>query len=593
MSSTIFFFLFIPLLAFILLSVNLIFAPHNPYMEKNSAFECGFSSFLGQNRTQFSISFFVFALLFLLFDLEILLVYPYLVSAYTNGVYGLVIMLMFLLALTLGFAFELGKKALSIDSRQMSNVATLKKSNYVNKVNAAICPLINIKKRSYSTSNNKVNFEVVFYIVKFIWFLYSLAKLIINLFRAPVSFIYNYIWNQIVGVITYSLESSYHYRVLKSIYYEYEFTYSLILSALFIRHSYLSFLNNKHNILNILCFYLACLYGVYNINFFIFFFFLLSSIAILLVLSIITNLTIIYIDKPKGLNLLLAYLCFGVLVLLLGVVLFYLDQGYLKYVLCILYDPNKGPSGPSGPEGPQGSSGPGGPGGPGKPPGNSSSVISSDNSRKKRGKEKREKEIGEKEKEKPKHYDEAGWHEGETKPLHIEFQEKVFNKEIYPINTGEDTNFKNTSTADKQQAMDEQYKKSWENYEADGYGGFVKTLDNSQNIESVDNPQNIESVDNPQNIESIDKDFEADWAQSEAAGNPQNKESVDNPQNIEWVDNPQSIEAMLKEKRNAEKRKWKHNNRDKVRASDAEYKEKKKAEKLQKTQVYDIINNNN
>ena len=128
MSSTIFFFLFIPLLAFILLAVNLIFAPHNPYMEKNSAFECGYSSFLGQNRTQFSISFFIFALLFLLFDLEILLVYPYLVSAYTNGVYGLAIMLMFLLALTLGFAFELGKKALYIDSRQVSKVATKKAS---------------------------------------------------------------------------------------------------------------------------------------------------------------------------------------------------------------------------------------------------------------------------------------------------------------------------------------------------------------------------------------------------------------------------------------------------------------------------------
>ena len=125
MSSTIFFFLFIPLLAFILLAVNLIFAPHNPYFEKNSVFECGFSSFLGQNRTQFSISFFIFALLFLLFDLEILLVYPYLVSAYTNGVYGLVIMLMFLLALTLGFAFELGKKALFIDSRQISKMKVL------------------------------------------------------------------------------------------------------------------------------------------------------------------------------------------------------------------------------------------------------------------------------------------------------------------------------------------------------------------------------------------------------------------------------------------------------------------------------------
>src|SRR5277367_1882190 len=119
MSSTIFFLIFIPLVAIILLAVNLIFAPHNSYQEKNSAFECGFHSFLGQNRTQFNISFFIFALLFLLFDLEILLVYPYVVSAYTNSIYGLVIMLIFFLALTLGFAFELGKNALKIDSRQM------------------------------------------------------------------------------------------------------------------------------------------------------------------------------------------------------------------------------------------------------------------------------------------------------------------------------------------------------------------------------------------------------------------------------------------------------------------------------------------
>src|ERR1700704_5920184 len=121
MSSTTFFFLFIPLLAVILLAVNLIFAPHYPYPEKNSAFECGFHSFLGQNRTQFSISFFIFALLFLLFDLEILLVYPYIVSAYSNGIYGLIIMLVFFFILTLGFVFELGKNALKIDSRQASS----------------------------------------------------------------------------------------------------------------------------------------------------------------------------------------------------------------------------------------------------------------------------------------------------------------------------------------------------------------------------------------------------------------------------------------------------------------------------------------
>jgi len=120
MTSQTFFLVFIPILAFILLAVNIIFAPHNPYQEKDSAFECGFHSFLGQNRSEFSISFFIFALLFLLFDLEILLVYPYVVSGYVNGVFGLIVMLIFFLVLTLGFAFELGKNALSIESKQTS-----------------------------------------------------------------------------------------------------------------------------------------------------------------------------------------------------------------------------------------------------------------------------------------------------------------------------------------------------------------------------------------------------------------------------------------------------------------------------------------
>lgn len=120
MTSQTFFFIFIPVLGIILLSINLIFAPHNPYEEKDSAFECGFHSFLGQNRSEFSISFFIFALLFLLFDLEILLVYPYVVSSYVNGIFGLIIMLIFFLILTLGFAFELGKNALTIESRQVN-----------------------------------------------------------------------------------------------------------------------------------------------------------------------------------------------------------------------------------------------------------------------------------------------------------------------------------------------------------------------------------------------------------------------------------------------------------------------------------------
>src|SRR3989454_4029151 len=130
MTSTTFFIIFIPILSIILLLVNLLLAPHNPYQEKDSVFECGFHSFLGQNRTQFSVSFFIFALLFLLFDLEILLVYPYSVSGYNNDIYGLVIMMVFFVLLTLGFVFELGKNALTIDSKQIF-IFKDKNTNYI------------------------------------------------------------------------------------------------------------------------------------------------------------------------------------------------------------------------------------------------------------------------------------------------------------------------------------------------------------------------------------------------------------------------------------------------------------------------------
>jgi NADH-ubiquinone oxidoreductase chain 3 len=98
------------------------FAPHNPYQEKYSIFECGFHSFLGQNRTQFGIKFFIYALVYLLLDLEILLVYPFAVSGYKNNIYGLIITLIFIIIITVGFVFELGKGALKIDSRQNLNI---------------------------------------------------------------------------------------------------------------------------------------------------------------------------------------------------------------------------------------------------------------------------------------------------------------------------------------------------------------------------------------------------------------------------------------------------------------------------------------
>lgn len=122
MTSFTFLLFFVPILALVLIALNLLLATHKPYKEKDSSFECGFHSFLGQNRSEFSISFFLFGLLFLIFDLEIVLSFPYVVSGYANTSYGLTILFFFFLFLTAGFCFELGKKALTINSRQINIV---------------------------------------------------------------------------------------------------------------------------------------------------------------------------------------------------------------------------------------------------------------------------------------------------------------------------------------------------------------------------------------------------------------------------------------------------------------------------------------
>ena len=117
-----FLFIFVVALAIIFLLLNFIFAPHNPYQEKYSIFECGFHSFLGQNRTQFGVKFFIFALVYLLLDLEIVMIYPFAVSEYENGVYGLIVVLIFIVIVTVGFIFQLGKNALKIESKQTKEI---------------------------------------------------------------------------------------------------------------------------------------------------------------------------------------------------------------------------------------------------------------------------------------------------------------------------------------------------------------------------------------------------------------------------------------------------------------------------------------
>src|ERR1700744_4583078 len=131
MSNMTILFILVSIITILFLVINFLLAPHNPYQEKYSIFECGFHSFLGQNRSQFGVKFFIFALVYLLLDLEILVIYPFGLSGYENGVYGLIIVLIFIGIITAGFVFELGKNALKIDSRQSTNYYNQSK-NFVN-----------------------------------------------------------------------------------------------------------------------------------------------------------------------------------------------------------------------------------------------------------------------------------------------------------------------------------------------------------------------------------------------------------------------------------------------------------------------------
>ncbi len=150
---TIFIFIVIAI-AILFLVVNFLLAPHNPYQEKYSIFECGFHSFLGQNRAQFSVMFYVFGFVFLLLDIEVLLIYPFAISGYSNGAYGLITTLGFLIIITFGFVFELGKSALKIDSKQYSVLPLVKKSSITTEFVKGSSDIKLGQTRSFHTSNS-------------------------------------------------------------------------------------------------------------------------------------------------------------------------------------------------------------------------------------------------------------------------------------------------------------------------------------------------------------------------------------------------------------------------------------------------------
>jgi NADH-ubiquinone oxidoreductase chain 3 len=107
-------FILVPVLAGVLLALNVLLAPHRPDEAKVSAYECGFSPVYGQTRSTFQIHFYIVAMLFLVFDLEILLLFPLGVTLYQVSTYGFVVGLIFFIVLTIGFVLEIGSGAISL-----------------------------------------------------------------------------------------------------------------------------------------------------------------------------------------------------------------------------------------------------------------------------------------------------------------------------------------------------------------------------------------------------------------------------------------------------------------------------------------------
>ena len=108
-------FLFIALglsIGFIVL--NFVFSPKNPDPEKLSAYECGFEPF-NDSRMEFDVRFYLVAILFIIFDLEIAFLFPWAIALKEIGITGLIAMIIFLLVLVIGFIYEWNKGALEWD----------------------------------------------------------------------------------------------------------------------------------------------------------------------------------------------------------------------------------------------------------------------------------------------------------------------------------------------------------------------------------------------------------------------------------------------------------------------------------------------
>ena len=108
-------FLFIALLISIgFILINFISSPSNPDPEKLSAYECGFDAF-DDSRMEFDVRFYLVAILFIIFDLEIAFLFPWAITLGKIGLFGFISMMIFLFILTIGFIYEWKKGALDWD----------------------------------------------------------------------------------------------------------------------------------------------------------------------------------------------------------------------------------------------------------------------------------------------------------------------------------------------------------------------------------------------------------------------------------------------------------------------------------------------
>ena len=98
-------------LAIAMVSASLLLGNQRPDDEKMAAYECGFDAF-DDSRRQFDVRFYLVAILFIIFDLEVAFLFPWAVSLGGIGVCGFWSMMLFLAVLTVGFIYEWKKGAL-------------------------------------------------------------------------------------------------------------------------------------------------------------------------------------------------------------------------------------------------------------------------------------------------------------------------------------------------------------------------------------------------------------------------------------------------------------------------------------------------